>query len=134
MIDGDAPAASPQTRLTKACGVRYPIAAAGMACVGSTPNAFTGAWAGREAEIRVAPADRPIVGQTNLLGEVFELPKFTNFVPLPTTEGALDEKPMLAGRGIGMIDTIEPTAAILQRMAEDAAQILCNLAQSCARV
>jgi hypothetical protein len=73
MIDGDAPAASPQTRLTKAYGVRYPIAAAGMACVGSTPNAFTGAWAGREAEIPVAPADRPIIGQTNLLGEVFEL-------------------------------------------------------------
>jgi NAD(P)H-dependent flavin oxidoreductase YrpB (nitropropane dioxygenase family) len=53
---------------------------------------------------------------------------------MPTTEGALDEKPMLAGQGIGMIDTIEPTAAILQRMAEDAAQILCHLAQSCARV
>jgi enoyl-[acyl-carrier protein] reductase II len=97
-------------------------------------NALTRTWAGREAEIPAAPADRPVIGQTNLFGQVFDLPKFTNFVPVPTTEGNLDEMPMLAGEGIGMIDAIEPAAVILKRMAEEAAHILGKLAQGCARV
>jgi enoyl-[acyl-carrier protein] reductase II len=97
-------------------------------------NGLTRTWAGREAEIPAAPSDRPVIGQTNLFGQVFDLPKFTNFVPMPTTEGDVDEMPMLAGEGIGMIDAIEPVAVILKRMAENAAGILGNLAQGCADV
>jgi enoyl-[acyl-carrier protein] reductase II len=97
-------------------------------------NGLTVAWTGREAEIPTAYAERPVIGRANLLGQVVDLPKFTNFVPMPTTEGELDEMPLLAGEGIGMIDAIEPVAVILKRMVEDAAQNLRHLAQGCGRV
>jgi NAD(P)H-dependent flavin oxidoreductase YrpB (nitropropane dioxygenase family) len=95
-------------------------------------NGLTDAWAGREAE--VPTADRPIIGQTNLLGQVIDLPKFTNFIPIPTTESELDEMPLLAGQGVGMIEAVEPVGEILKRMAEDAARILGGLAQGCTNV
>jgi NAD(P)H-dependent flavin oxidoreductase YrpB (nitropropane dioxygenase family) len=94
-------------------------------------NAVTRRWEGHETDIPVALADRPIIGQTNILGQPFDLPEFTNFVPMPTTDGDLDRMPMLAGEGVGLIDAIEPVATILTRMAEDAARILGRLAQGC---
>jgi enoyl-[acyl-carrier protein] reductase II len=95
-------------------------------------NRLTDSWSGREAEI--ATADRPIVGRTDLFGQVIDLPKFTNFIPIPTTTGDLEEMPLLAGEGVGMIDAVEPAAVIVKRMAEDAASILGGLAQGCANV
>jgi enoyl-[acyl-carrier protein] reductase II len=97
-------------------------------------NGLTDAWAGRVAEVPVEMAERPVIGQTKLFGQAIDLPKFTNFIPIPATEGDLDEMPLLAGEGVGMIDAVEPAGVILKRMAEDAARILANLAQSCADV
>jgi enoyl-[acyl-carrier protein] reductase II len=97
-------------------------------------NAVTDRWSGRDDEIPVDIADRPIIGQTNILGQPFDLPAFTNFVPMPTTQGNLDQMPMLAGEGVGLIDKVEPVATILTRMAQDAGHILSKLAKSCGHV
>jgi enoyl-[acyl-carrier protein] reductase II len=123
-----------KSRLVEASGADTVLSSAfGPEDAGFNPmrvllNVVTESWTGHEAEMLT---ERPIIGHTNILGQPFALPEFTNFVPMPTTEGDLDRMPMLAGQGIGPIDAVEPVATILTRMAQEAGGILARLAQGC---
>ena len=51
-----------------------------------------------------------------------DLHKFDNFVPMHgATTGDLDEMPLLAGQGVGLISAVEPAGEVIARMVAQAA-------------
>jgi NAD(P)H-dependent flavin oxidoreductase YrpB (nitropropane dioxygenase family) len=87
-------------------------------------NRIVASYAGRED---AAPSDNsgePIVGVMSLLGQRIELRRFTNLVPMTDAEGDLEELPLLAGQGVGLVSRIMPAGAIVQEIASEAEQVL----------
>lgn len=84
-------------------------------------------FAGREHLAPKSSEHEPVIGTTSLLGQPRMLRRFSNFVPMPTTKGDLDEMPLLAGQGIGLIHDIKPAGEIVQEMMAEAADILNRL-------
>lgn len=74
--------------------------------------------------LSTAVTSETIIGKTSLFGQEMELKRFTSFVPMPTTEGSLEEMPLLAGQGVGLIQSIEPAEKIVITMMEEAMQTL----------
>jgi NAD(P)H-dependent flavin oxidoreductase YrpB (nitropropane dioxygenase family) len=46
------------------------------------------------------------------------------------TTGDLDEMPLLAGQGVGLIDAVEPAGEVIERMAAQAAAVIGRAAAS----
>ena len=72
--------------------------------------------------------NEPVIGQMDLLGQPTTLRKFSNLVPMPGTTGDFEEMPLLSGQGVGLVRSIEPAGAVVERMAREAAAILARLA------
>jgi NAD(P)H-dependent flavin oxidoreductase YrpB (nitropropane dioxygenase family) len=70
----------------------------------------------------------PVIGQMDLLGQPMTLRKFSNLVPMPGTTGDFEEMPLLSGQGVGLVRSIEPAGAVVERMAAEAAAIVARLA------
>jgi enoyl-[acyl-carrier protein] reductase II len=82
-------------------------------------------WADRAEEVPRDTSSRPVIGETNLGGQVVELHKFTNLVPMrDNTTGDLEEMPLLAGQGVGLIRSVEPAATVVQEMTAQASAML----------
>jgi enoyl-[acyl-carrier protein] reductase II len=79
---------------------------------------------GREDQRPVDTSAEPVIGAAVLLGETLTLRRFSNFVPMPTTTGDLEEMPLLAGQGVGLIRGIEPAQVIVRSMMAEAAGII----------
>jgi NAD(P)H-dependent flavin oxidoreductase YrpB (nitropropane dioxygenase family) len=79
-------------------------------------------WHDRLADIG---PDQPVIGHTNLGGAPVEMRRFSNLVPMRgATSGDLEEMALLAGQGVGLIDTVEPAATVLEAMTARAAALL----------
>jgi len=88
-------------------------------------NKVTKEFSGKDTKsLATAAASETIIGKTVLFGQEIELKQFTNFVPMPTTEGNLDEMPLLAGQGVGLVQKITPAEEIVTTMMEEARQTL----------
>jgi len=88
-------------------------------------NKVTQEFEGKNTQNLSTAADREtIVGKTSMFGQKMELKRFTSFVPMPTTEGDLEEMPLLAGQGVGLIHNIMPAEEIVITMMEEAMQTL----------
>ncbi len=75
------------------------------------------------------PSDRsgePEIGRTRLGGEEVVLRRLTNMVPTPDTTGDLDEMPLLAGSGVGLVAEILPVERIIDSMVAEAAAVLAS--------
>lgn len=82
-------------------------------------------WADRVAEIPADTSQLPVVGHVDLGGQQLELHRFSSFVPMrDLTTGDLEEMPLLAGQGVGLVDAIEPAAAVVAAMTEQACAML----------
>jgi enoyl-[acyl-carrier protein] reductase II len=78
-------------------------------------------WHDRLAEVPENPEGLPVIGRFTDI----ELHKFTNFVPMrDLTTGDLDEMPLLAGQGVGLIHAVEPAATVIDRIVTDATAAL----------
>lgn len=96
------------TRFTEAYGLSTPIAQAGMAFV-----------------VPADTAQLPVVGPVDLGGQRMELHRSSNFVPMrDLTTGDLEEMPLLAGQGVGLVDSIQPAATVLAEMTAQARAML----------
>ena len=84
-------------------------------------------YAGREDEVPTDTSGQPVVGTTAFMGQVVTLRRFTNWVPMPTTTGDLDEMPLLAGQGVGQVHDVRPAADIVRQMVAEAAAVLFRL-------
>jgi NAD(P)H-dependent flavin oxidoreductase YrpB (nitropropane dioxygenase family) len=78
-------------------------------------------WHGRPAGI----ADRPVIGHTNLGGQAVEMRRFSNLVPMRgLTSGDLDEIALLAGQGVGLVDSVKGAASVIADITAQAQAML----------
>ncbi len=87
-------------------------------------NRVVAQWNDRVAEVPIDNSAESVVGNMDMFGTPTELRKFTNLVPTPDAKGDMEELPLLAGQGVGLIQSIEPIAEVVQKMIEDASAVL----------
>ena len=70
-------------------------------------------------------ADLPVIGHTNLGGQDVEMRRFSNLVPMrDLTTGDLEEMALLAGQGVGLVDSIPAAASVITEMTKQAGAML----------
>jgi hypothetical protein len=72
----------------------------------------------------------PVFGKTSLLGHEMELRRFSNLVPMPSTEGDFEEMALLAGQRVGLIREVKPAGDIIREMMAKATAVLARLSQA----
>jgi enoyl-[acyl-carrier protein] reductase II len=78
-------------------------------------------WQDRPTEA----ADRPVIGHTNLGGQDVEMRRFSNLVPMrDLTTGDLDEMALLAGQGVGLVDSVKGAASVIADITASASAML----------
>jgi len=87
-------------------------------------NAVVKEFLGKEDKVPTDTSNEPVIGKTVFFGQEFTLRRFTNFPPIPTTEGNFEEMPLLAGQGIGLVNEIKPVKDIINTMMGDAVKTL----------
>jgi enoyl-[acyl-carrier protein] reductase II len=74
--------------------------------------------------------DRPIIGRTVLGGQEVDVPRFSNLVPMrDVTTGDLDEMPLLAGQGVGLVDSVKSAASVIADITAQAREVLSRYRQ-----
>jgi NAD(P)H-dependent flavin oxidoreductase YrpB (nitropropane dioxygenase family) len=82
-------------------------------------------WQGRESEVPTDTSDLPVIGHTDLGGGPIDMHRFSYLVPMRhRTTGDLEEMALLAGQGVGLINSIEPAGEVVARLTADAAAML----------
>jgi enoyl-[acyl-carrier protein] reductase II len=82
-------------------------------------------WQDRLGEIPPDTSGLPVIGHLDLGGEHLEMHKFSNLVPMrDLTTGDLEEMALLCGQGVGLVNTIEPAAAVIATMTAQARETL----------
>jgi len=70
-------------------------------------------------------AERPVIGHTNLGGQDVEMHRFSNLVPMrDLTTGDLEEMALLAGQGVGLVDSIKGAASVIADLTAQASTLL----------
>lgn len=92
-------------------------------------NRVVSQWHDRCDDVPSDNSAEPIIGSMDLFGVKTELRKFSNMVPMPSAEGDFDELPLLAGQGVGLIDSVRPMREVVERMVADAVAILARLSK-----
>lgn len=78
-------------------------------------------WAGRASEVPVDISAEPVIGHLKLPDQRVDLHRFSNLVPMRgLTTGDLEEMALLAGQGVGLVEAVEPAAAVIARMTAQA--------------
>ncbi|HEV7330203.1 MAG TPA: nitronate monooxygenase [Flavisolibacter sp.] len=75
---------------------------------------------GREDEVPAARSNEGVNGKTMWISEEIELQRFSSFLPMPSTESNLEEIPLLAGQGVGLITNIQSVSDIVAGMMKEA--------------
>jgi enoyl-[acyl-carrier protein] reductase II len=90
-------------------------------------NEIVEEWDGREDQAPFDPSAGELLG-TMSIGEM-EMPlgRFTNLVPMSTATGDVEQMPLLAGQGVGLVKNIEPAGLVVEKMMQDAYVILSRL-------
>jgi NAD(P)H-dependent flavin oxidoreductase YrpB (nitropropane dioxygenase family) len=84
-------------------------------------------FSGREDEVPTDVSSQPVIGKMTLGGEEVPLRRFNSFPVIPEMSGDFDELAMPAGEGVGLIQSIEPAAAVMEQMMAEAESIIRNL-------
>ncbi|HEV7350382.1 nitronate monooxygenase [Telluribacter sp.] len=82
---------------------------------------------GKEHLVPATTENEPVIGKTSLFGQEQALKRFSSFVPMPTTEGNLEEMALLAGQGVGLVQDIQSIETIITTMMEVAAQTISSI-------
>jgi NAD(P)H-dependent flavin oxidoreductase YrpB (nitropropane dioxygenase family) len=83
-------------------------------------NRVVSEWHGRVYQLPTDAGTQPVIGQAGLIGTTVDLHRFTNFVPIRSTTGDLEEMPLLAGQGVGLVDSVPAVADVIDAMMTDA--------------
>jgi NAD(P)H-dependent flavin oxidoreductase YrpB (nitropropane dioxygenase family) len=73
------------------------------------------------------------IGQTDLFGHPYSMPKFSAALPTPQTTGDFDEMCLPAGRGVGLVTKVKSASEIVREMMTDAAGHLRRANADCLR-
>ncbi|GAB3870751.1 NAD(P)H-dependent flavin oxidoreductase [Dactylosporangium cerinum] len=72
-----------------------------------------------------APEEDKVIGETVLGGETVTMHRYSNLVPMRgLTTGDLEEMPLLAGQGVGLVTSLLPAAEVIATMTSDAVAML----------
>jgi NAD(P)H-dependent flavin oxidoreductase YrpB (nitropropane dioxygenase family) len=70
-------------------------------------------------------AERPVIGHTTLGGQDVEILRFSNLVPMRgLTTGDLEEMPLLAGQGVGLVDAVKGAASVITDITVQASEMM----------
>lgn len=94
-------------------------------------NAVVKEFYRKEKSVPASTTHERVIGKTFMLGEKHILKRFSNYVPMPSTEGDFEEMPLLAGQGVGMINEIKSVKDIITTMMDEAASTLTALHNKC---
>jgi enoyl-[acyl-carrier protein] reductase II len=82
-------------------------------------------WSDRVAEIPADTTELPVIGKMELGGQVVQMHKFANLVPMrDLTTGDLEEMALLAGQGVGLVGSVQPAGAVVAEMTAQAEAML----------
>lgn len=87
-------------------------------------NTIVQEFLGKENTVPTDTSNEPIIGSTVFFGQEFTLRRFTNFPPIPPTIGDIEEMPILAGQGVGLVHDIKPAKDIINIMMDEMVQTL----------
>jgi enoyl-[acyl-carrier protein] reductase II len=88
-------------------------------------NAVVREWSDRIDAIPTDTSAEPVIGRMNLMGQLVDMHKFSNLVPMRDyTTGDLDEMALLAGDGVGLVGTVEPAQDVINQMTAEAQLLL----------
>jgi enoyl-[acyl-carrier protein] reductase II len=87
-------------------------------------NRVVAQWHERVGQIPADPGSAPVIGRVSLLGMDMDLHQFTNFVPITSTTGDFEEMPLLAGQGVGLVDSAPTVAEVISAMVTDATSMI----------
>jgi NAD(P)H-dependent flavin oxidoreductase YrpB (nitropropane dioxygenase family) len=90
-------------------------------------NAIVDEYFGREDEAADDPQAQPVIGSMPLGGMDMPLHRFSNMVPMSGATGDVDQMPLLAGQGVGLIHDLPSAGEVIETMMVDAAQRLRDL-------
>ena len=109
-------------------------------------NRVVDEWNDRVDEI---PVERPLIGHVDLGGALdsirragqrpegrilggqgMDLRRFSNFVPIASTTGDLEEMPLLAGQGVGLVHSVPGAGEVVAAMVAEAEQALGSVRRS----
>lgn len=83
-------------------------------------NRLVASYRDREDEAPGDPAKQPVVGHMAIAGMEMPLHRFSNMVPMSGAVCDVEEMPLLAGQGVGLIHHIDNAATIMDDMMRDA--------------
>jgi NAD(P)H-dependent flavin oxidoreductase YrpB (nitropropane dioxygenase family) len=83
-------------------------------------NSVVQEFSGKENLIPFATENEPVIGKTSMFGQEHILRRFSNYLPMPTTEGNFEEMPILAGQGVGLVHELKPVEDIITTMMSEA--------------
>jgi enoyl-[acyl-carrier protein] reductase II len=82
-------------------------------------------WSGRIADIPTDTSGEPVIGRMNLMGQLIDMHKFSNLVPMRDyTAGDLEEMALLAGQGVGLVASVESVHDVIRTMTAEAQLII----------
>jgi NAD(P)H-dependent flavin oxidoreductase YrpB (nitropropane dioxygenase family) len=84
-------------------------------------------YAGREDEAANDPQAQPVIGSMPLGGMDMPLHRFSNMVPMSEATGDVDQMPLLAGQGVGLIHDLPSAGDVIEAVMADAALRLRDL-------
>ena len=88
-------------------------------------NRVVGEWSDRIDEIPTDTSAEPVIGRMNLMGQLVDMHKFSNLVPMRDyTTGDLEEMALLAGEGVGLVGAVEPAQDVINQMTAEAQLLL----------
>lgn len=70
------------------------------------------------------PAAGKTIGQSQLFGQNYSMPRFSALLPTVDTEGDFDEMCLAAGQSAGLINDIRPAAEIVEQLMTGAQQLI----------
>jgi NAD(P)H-dependent flavin oxidoreductase YrpB (nitropropane dioxygenase family) len=81
-------------------------------------------WAGRDDKTPSQPVSPQPIGQTDLFGHSYPMPKFSAALPTPQTSGDFEEMCLAAGRAVGLVREVKPAGEIVHEMMTQAVEHL----------
>ena len=92
-----------------------------------SPRSCGKGMGGRDDKTPPQPEPPAAVGQTDLFGHPYPMPKFSAALPNPETTGDFEEMCLAAGRGVGLVGEVKSAEEIVKEMMTDAAEHLRNI-------
>jgi NAD(P)H-dependent flavin oxidoreductase YrpB (nitropropane dioxygenase family) len=85
---------------------------------------FVEEWLPNEGRGSESRADEPIIGHTKIAGQTVPLPRFASFPPSEDVTGDVESMALLAGESVGLVNRIEPAAAVVRDLVVGASRII----------